>query len=100
MSPDPVKQIEDLVKERNKAYKNKTDPHIVRSFQMGRTQVHMLSFIGQDEQEHINYVTEYKSDLRPFDRIEDTILEINKGIGPLTELLDVTSRTIIGLPME
>ena len=91
------KKIEELVKEMNSMYVNKSDPKIVRTVDVGRVRLHLLSFIGQDNYHHTNYVTEFKGDLRPFNRIEHTIPEINKGFGIVSLIVERSRMIVIGL---
>lgn len=90
-------QIEQLVKERNARYRNKTEPRIERSFQIGRVQVHMLTFDGEDGYQRENYVTDYKGELRAFDRVEEIIPEITKGLSIAYELIDNARPLIFGV---
>lgn len=97
MEETTKKKIEDLIKDHNKGYKNKSEPNIIRSLDIGQVRLHVLSFLGADDRWHTNYVTEYKGDCRPFSRLEDTVPVINKGLGLMNMLIDNPRVLILGV---
>lgn len=97
MDPIARRKIEEVVKEKNKTYKNQSDPSIAETFEVGRVKVYALRFKGEDGYERTNYVSDYKGELRAYDRIDQAIPEINKGLGLAYELIDNARLLLFGL---
>ncbi len=95
---DKRNRIINLVQEMNHAFSNKTSPEITRVIDIGSTKLYKLGFRGQDDSWHDNFVTEYKGELRGFQKIEELIPEINKGFGFASFL--VSNARVISLSLS